>query len=127
MQYQAMQDDASRGYQEFSPGVDGQLHVRKRTYSMSEGLPNNFLHAAYGQSTRPSSVGAFQVPQARDAPNVGAEGLASLDNDYASAAPANEGTKTSQPFWSQDTAAAEQLKMGAVFEVISIDEKVLDA
>ena len=123
MPYQPMQDDASpRGYQEFSPAVDSQLVTRKRTFSMSEGLPNNFLHPAYSQVPRPSSVGAFQVGQAREAPNVGVEGLGGMDGMYTGA----NGAKTSQPFWSQE-ANADQNKMEPVFDAISIEEKVLDA
>lgn len=42
MQYSTMNDVASpRGYQEFSPPMDGNLLSRKRTFSMSENFPTS--------------------------------------------------------------------------------------
>ncbi|KAL1960320.1 hypothetical protein VTO42DRAFT_8280 [Malbranchea cinnamomea] len=122
--YQPMHDDASpRGYHEFSPAVDNQLLPRKRTYSMSEGLPATFLHPAF-QGPRPTSVGGWPVQMpGREA---GADGVPGLDA-YAGAMPANGAAKASQPFWSQESAFADQSKTDTLFEAVTIDEKILDA
>ena len=134
MQYPGMPDDASgspREYQDFSPSVDNQLLSRKRTYSMSEGLSNAFMHPSFGPGARPSSVGGWPVQNpARESANVGvSEGMAALDA-YASAGAANAAAKTSQPFWSEGEGALadQQSRMEGVIDgqALTIDEKVLD-
>jgi hypothetical protein len=60
MQYQQMNDVSSpRAYHEFSPQIDNNLLGRKRTYSMSEGLPSSsFPQPAYDPRVQQHSVGA---------------------------------------------------------------------
>lgn len=97
---------------------------------MSEDLPNAFMQPSFGSGGRPSSVGGWPVQNpARESSNVAVgDGMAALDV-YASTAPANAATKTSQPFWSEEGALPDQQsRMEGVIEghALAIDEKVLD-
>jgi hypothetical protein len=108
------EEGSPRAYQEFSPTVENQLLSRKRTYSMSEGLPNTFVQPQFGQAARPSSVGGWPV-----------QGPA---KDVADNLDAYNGAvdKTSQPFWVQEGASAERQVVVETYPMVSIEEKVLD-
>jgi hypothetical protein len=113
--YQPMHEDTSpRAYQEFSPTVENQLLSRKRTYSMSEGLPNTFVQPQFGQAARPSSVGGWPV---QDPAKDTADNL-DVYNGVAD--------KASQPFWVQEGASAERQAVVEPYPLVPIDEKVLD-
>ncbi|EFE44689.1 C6 finger domain protein, putative, partial [Trichophyton verrucosum HKI 0517] len=80
MHYQQMNEDGTsgRGYQDFSPSIDNQGLTRKRTLSMSEGLPNAFMQPPFIQGARPTSVGGWPVQgPTKDAAH--AADLAALD------------------------------------------------
>lgn len=61
MQYQPMNDVSSpRGYNDFSPPMDGSLLGRKRTYSMSEGLHGSaFPQPTFAPRVQQASVGGW--------------------------------------------------------------------
>ncbi|PGH14256.1 hypothetical protein AJ80_05996 [Polytolypa hystricis UAMH7299] len=129
MQYQPMQEDASPRYHEFSPSVEGNLLTRKRTYSMSEGLPNAFMQPPF-QTARPSSVGGWPV-QTPTKDTTQAPQAEPVDM-YSSALLANGSAKVNQPFWSQDESAGQQAALNTglgdeLQAVVDIDEKILDA
>jgi hypothetical protein len=134
-QYQPMNDDTSpRGFQEFSPPMDGNMLGRKRTFSMSEGASNAFATPGFPQRGQQPSDSAWQTPS--KFPH--GEQAAGADNAYTS--PSMNGTaKVAQPFWSQDSeghgaqAADESADSKAVqaaaddqLTAVDIDEKALD-
>ncbi|OJD25163.1 hypothetical protein ACJ73_03465 [Blastomyces percursus] len=133
MQYQPMQDDTSpRGYQDFSSPVDASLLSRKRTYSMSEGLPNTFMQPQFSQNGRPSSVGGWPVQTPSKDQSQVPQGDAGAGVDmYSSTLLTNGSAKVSQPFWSQQGTTGQQTDMSGLGDElqppIELDDKVLDA
>src|SRR5215471_10214825 len=109
MPYQSMNDDHSpRGYQDFSPSIEGNLISRKRTYSMSEGLPNAFMQPPFSQHARPSSVGGWPVQTPTKDPSQHPHGEGHTMDMYSTPPLANGSGKVTQPFWTQERTAPGQ-------------------
>ncbi|KAM5443752.1 Glucose-responsive transcription factor [Microsporum ferrugineum] len=133
MHYQQMNEDgsAARGYQDFSPSMDNQGLTRKRTLSMSEGLPNAFMQAPFIQGARPTSVGGWpaQTPT-KDATH--AADLAALE-EYPNSSAQNGNAKVMQPFWTQELPDSAQQpainpeKLESLPPPVEVDEQVLNA
>ncbi|KAJ9375072.1 transcriptional regulator family: Fungal Specific TF [Paecilomyces variotii] len=118
MQYPAINDVASpRGYQEFSPPMDGNLLSRKRTFSMSENFPTSSFPQGSFMSRAPHP------------------GLAEHSDFYSQ--PLHNGTgsvpKATQPFWAnehglQDTLeVTDEAKMPEDNSPAEVDEGSLNA
>lgn len=131
MHYQQMNEDGTsgRGYQDFSPSIDNQGLTRKRTLSMSEGLPNAFMQPPFIQGARPTSVGGWPVQgPTKDAAH--AADLAALD-EYG--AVQNGSTRVMQPFWAQELPESAQQpainleKLESLPAPMEVDEEVLNA
>ena len=135
-QYQPMNEDTSpRGFQEFSPPMDGNMLGRKRTFSMSEGASNAFATPGFPQRAQQPSDAAWQTPTKY--PH--GEPVSGAENAYTSSS-MNGSAKVAQPFWSQDSEghgpqaaigeSADSKAAQAVGDhqstVIDIDEKALD-
>ncbi|KAF3491316.1 uncharacterized protein GIQ15_00833 [Arthroderma uncinatum] len=133
MHYQQINEDgsAARGYQDFSPSMDNQGLTRKRTLSMSEGLPNAFMQQPFIQGARPTSVGGWPV-QAPTKDATHAADLAALE-EYPSPSVQNGGTKVMQPFWTQevpDAARQPAINLETLETLppsVEVDEQVLNA
>lgn len=131
MHYQQMNEDgtSARGYQDFSPSIDNQGLTRKRTLSMSEGLPNAFMQPPFIQGTRPTSVGGWPVQgPTKDAAH--AADLAALD-EYDTVQ--NGSTRVMPPFWAQELPesakqpAINPEKLESLPAPMEVDEEVLNA
>lgn len=100
---------------------------------MSEGLPNAFMQPPFSQNGRPSSVGGWpvQTPSKDQSQIPQGDGGAGVDM-YSSSLLTNGSAKVSQPFWSQEGAAAgQQTEIGGLGDelqaLVELDEKVFDA
>ena len=105
MQYQQMNEAASpRGYHEFSPQVETGLLSRKRTYSMSEGLPSStFTHSAFDPRVQQSSVGTCDRFRNPTSPSIShsstGESNPSLPDNYNPLVVNGATNKVNSPFW----------------------------
>lgn len=105
MQYQMNEVSSPRGYQEFSPPMDGSLLSRKRTFSMSEGFSSSaFPQPPFQHRTQPigswSSFTQAQTLQPNMA-NVNPGDTSNILPDFLTGTMGNgTAAKNGVPFWS---------------------------
>lgn len=134
MQYQSMGEDTSpRAYQDFSPPMDGNIVGRKRTFSMSEGMPNAFMSQGVSQRASQPAAGSWPGQTPTKYSNQSGEPVSGTENAYTSPLLTNGSAKLAQPFWSQDSEAHGQMgepadsnMTGIENALVDIDEKALD-